>query len=375
MWNDFILLLCLGLALTISAYVVGSLPLWISLDARYMRLLTACGIGALIGTSLIIIIPEGIETLYQSQSPHHEIKRWHSHRQVEGNGFQPYHTPDSCSASDQFLIPPSNVGMSMRISPKVDQQSNEMVASHKRSNEVKSKVEQEPSKQTTQQTPPEASSLHSWVGLTLISGFAVMYLIDKIPDMIANTFTTRPVYISLEQIGIRRTPELRSAEFTTPLSPSYEDGQSRPSATTTGLLIHAVADGIALGASITSDSKKLGFVITVAMIVHRLPAAFGLTSILLKQGHTKKQIKIRLLLFSIAAPIGALLTWAAVQISSGESAQAEVNKPFLIGVLLLFSGGTFLLAFSRFRKTILFLTRLGLLQLTPYKAAYCRTMT
>lgn len=76
----------------------------------------------------------------------------------------------------------------------------------------------------------------------------------------------------------------------------------------------------------------------------RAPAAFGLTSVLLKQGLSTREARTHLIIFSLAAPIGALLTWSAIHIlglssaSLGESANAE----FAVGCVLLFSGGTFL---------------------------------
>lgn len=76
----------------------------------------------------------------------------------------------------------------------------------------------------------------------------------------------------------------------------------------------------------------------------RAPAAFGLTSVLLKQGLSTKQARHHLTIFSLAAPVGALLTWSAINLLGfsteelGESASAE----FAVGCVLLFSGGTFL---------------------------------
>lgn len=76
----------------------------------------------------------------------------------------------------------------------------------------------------------------------------------------------------------------------------------------------------------------------------RAPAAFGLTSVLLKQGLSTREARTHLIIFSLAAPVGALLTWSAIHIlglssaTLGESASAE----FAVGCVLLFSGGTFL---------------------------------
>jgi len=81
-------------------------------------------------------------------------------------------------------------------------------------------------------------------------------------------------------------------------------------------------------------------VIFLALMLHKAPAAFGLTSVLLKQNLSKRSARGHLIVFSAAAPIGALLTWAVVNMLGygGESEGTE----FATGVLLLFSGGTFL---------------------------------
>ncbi|RMY33565.1 hypothetical protein D0865_14423 [Hortaea werneckii] len=84
----------------------------------------------------------------------------------------------------------------------------------------------------------------------------------------------------------------------------------RPSSTTLGLVIHAAADGIALGASsTTTTSSNLSLIIFLALLIHKTPASFGLTTTLLKQGLSKRRARFHLLIFSLAAPVGALVTW------------------------------------------------------------------
>jgi zinc transporter 9 len=77
-------------------------------------------------------------------------------------------------------------------------------------------------------------------------------------------------------------------------------------------------------------------------MVHKAPAAFGLTSVLLKQGLSKRSARSHLLLFSLAAPAGALLTWfVAHALGVGGVGNVE-STAWWTGMLLLFSGGTFL---------------------------------
>ena len=51
----------------------------------------------------------------------------------------------------------------------------------------------------------------------------------------------------------------------------------------TALLIHAAADGLAVGVAHMSDSLRLAVTIGMAMVLHKGPVSFGLTSFLLSQ--------------------------------------------------------------------------------------------
>ncbi|KAL1844871.1 hypothetical protein VTK73DRAFT_1635 [Phialemonium thermophilum] len=86
---------------------------------------------------------------------------------------------------------------------------------------------------------------------------------------------------------------------------------------------------------------KLGFVIFVAILIHKAPAAFGLTSVLLKQGLSKRAARGHLVVFSLAAPFGALSTYLALSVLGGSHMTGE-NGQWWTGMLLLFSAGTFL---------------------------------
>lgn len=80
-------------------------------------------------------------------------------------------------------------------------------------------------------------------------------------------------------------------------------------------------------------------------MIHKAPAAFGLTSVLLKQGLGKRGARAHLVVFSLAAPAGAVGTWVVVRAlggGGGEGGGGELHTKWWTGVLLLFSGGTFL---------------------------------
>jgi zinc transporter 9 len=250
-------LLVLSSIMAASSFLAGILPLSLSLSQRQLRIITALGGGILVGTALIIIIPEGIETLYSDESAH-KSKRADEH--------------------------------------------------------------------------DHADSRSGYVGLSLVLGFALMYLIDVIPPLMAT---------SNHSVSIPLTSSEMDDEPITPHKGAHS--HSHVHATTIGLVVHSFADGIALGASSTMPS--VGLIVFGAIMLHKAPAAFGLTAALLKQGLNKRAARTHLLLFSLAAPMGAFVTWAIVNTLAGSDAQE--GSAFWTGVAMVFSGGTFLYVFRQ----------------------------
>ncbi|KAJ9483944.1 hypothetical protein VN97_g9457 [Penicillium thymicola] len=325
-------LLALSIVMAITSFVVGSLPLAFTLSPSQLRLISSIGMGVLVGTSLIVIIPEGIETLYSASSL---TRKQHSTRstaiewQHQAPAVAATFGPDGDSASDLLSDAPVPGLLSER------DQFSESQTLYVRSEDSGGETT---GKETIH--GEEESSPHAWVGIALISGFILMYLIDKLPEFAAPTKNDRtPYHISLDNLGsgLRRgSSPSREGGL---LDANHASGRGHSFATTTGLVIHAAADGIALGAS--SSDAGLSFIIFLAIMVHKAPASFGLTSILLKQGLSSRTARAHLLIFSLAAPFGALATFLFVQMMGSSSAD-EAGTHWRTGMLLLFSGGTFL---------------------------------
>jgi zinc transporter 9 len=313
--------------------------------------------GVLVGTALIVIIPEGVETLYSANgaSPHaHRRRDDHSAPPSERMGLEAraspllhlhehpftsqWHTkrldliddtpnpaahaiealpgpviPESAATDSTFSDPPKTPTEPGKISILETDTSKPPSSS--------------PSPEIHQRTP------HAWIGLSLILGFILMYLIDALPHLAS------PARASPRQ-NIYSLSDLSTASSPTERTPS----PSRSLSTTLGLCIHAAADGIALGASSSSSTTKgLSFIIFLAIMVHKAPAAFGLTAVLLKQGLGKRAARAHLVVFSLAAPAGALATWMVVRtLGAGGPEAGEETMRWWTGLLLLFSGGTFL---------------------------------
>jgi zinc transporter 9 len=82
-------------------------------------------------------------------------------------------------------------------------------------------------------------------------------------------------------------------------------------------------------------------IVFLAIMLHKAPAAFGLSAVLLRAGLAKRQARGHLIVFSLAAPVGAIVTWILLNVLGSEGAGGE-GIQWWTGVLLLFSGGTFL---------------------------------
>ncbi|TRY57880.1 hypothetical protein DNTS_014398 [Danionella cerebrum] len=98
------------------------------------------------------------------------------------------------------------------------------------------------------------------------------------------------------------------------------------------------ADGVALGAAASTSQTSVQLIVFVAIMLHKAPAAFGLVSFLMHAGLERNRIRKHLLVFALAAPVLAMLTYLGLSQSSKE-ALSDVNAT---GVAMLFSAGTFL---------------------------------
>ncbi|KAI1074100.1 Zinc/iron permease [Whalleya microplaca] len=318
-----------------------------SLSQSQLRLISSIGIGILVGTSLIVIIPEGVEAIVEASisAPSHNTRSLHHTRHaatvrwVEGGS----------SSDPQWsnILAREHDGRSA-----LDAQPGPVMAEERDGAEAAllARSPADEPETTTGEGPKDDEGGHHaesevptfYIGLSLILGFVLMFLIDRLPRHASENFQPPPTprHISLSNLGgsVLSSDEEESEGFLSSLTPTPK--QSRSLATTTGLVIHAAADGIAMGASAASSDTKLGFIIFLAIMVHKAPAAFGLTSILLKQGLSKRAARGHLIVFSLASPFGAWATYIPVSFLGGGE-ESQFNQ-WWTGMLLLFSAGTFL---------------------------------
>ena len=313
--------------------------------------------GVLVGTALIVIIPEGVETLYSASDYSADA---HVRRSLHPNTFEldleTLHifspraekaNPLSVTvraveedASDPLNAAPGPVipageGVEADSSPDPPPRTPTapgeigILGGEQETSSSQSSTTEEEEIKTAAPLPKHEP--HAWIGISLIFGFILMYLLDTLP-LLAPPAPSHP------QNNIYSLSDLSTSPV-----PTHSASSQRSLSTTLGLCIHAAADGIALGASSTSTSTaSLSLIIFVAIMVHKAPAAFGLTSVLLKQGLSKRVARAHLIFFSLSAPAGAVCTWVIVRALGGGGQGEPAMVKWWTGVLLLFSGGTFL---------------------------------
>ncbi|CAD1813261.1 ZIP Zinc transporter family protein [Candida parapsilosis] len=157
------------------------------------------------------------------------------------------------------------------------------------------------------------------VGLPILVGFVLMFTIDKVISRKDEVSYTTP----------ETTSSFHQAKVASTLNSVLQ------SSITLGLLVHAGVDGISLGSSFADEDSTLQFVMVIALIVHKIPTAFSLGTILSKEGLEDKLVLVHLVLFAVMTPV---MTWITFTILGLFNTSIQL----LTGELLLFSSGTFL---------------------------------
>lgn len=376
-----------------SSFVAGILPLSLTLSPRQLRIITLLGTGVLVGTSLIVIIPEGIETMYSAGKTHSHVSRSvmdtipNIHKLQTGIkhpvdfGLGAREVVDADVLGRGFVKPRNVEALEQRAPLELRlRRTQESKDKAKENDAYKHKIEDEEhhlaqkggdddsteghKEGHTRVHGPEEDednhkhaeemqgpSPHAYIGVALILGYILMFLVDHVPEALSSSQQQyHPMHISLSNLhrGPHNSSSLSLNGLTTPGSPPMltptpmAPPKKKGSATTIGLVVHACADGIALGASSAAPAGSLSFIVFLAIMLHKAPAAFGLTSVLLKQGHSKRTARTHLAFFSLAAPAGAFVTWAMVHALGRGTLGGDAGLTWSTGWVLCFSGGTFL---------------------------------
>eukprot|EP00467_Chlorarachnion_reptans_P016078 CAMPEP_0114521080 /NCGR_PEP_ID=MMETSP0109-20121206/19984_1 /TAXON_ID=29199 /ORGANISM="Chlorarachnion reptans, Strain CCCM449" /LENGTH=379 /DNA_ID=CAMNT_0001702139 /DNA_START=188 /DNA_END=1327 /DNA_ORIENTATION=- len=299
--------------------LVGYLPFLITTTApEIMHIGSTVGSGMLVGTVLETIIPEAYMLLHaqhfeqhnhdEGHDDHEHHKQYHPHTTPHSHGY-------SSNATDaaQYAGLATSLGfLFMLICDRISQwHSNGSSHSHCHSH---SHSRSHSHSQSSQSPKKRAVDIEMEVGN--FSRKASGGHVDS----------RRDVQISPEE------KQLQSLEGKI---------RAKAEATTTrisfGLVLHAAMDGIPLGAAACSGNGSLETVMMLAILLHKAPASFGLTSFLLGSGAPQKSVLRSLILFCLAAPITAL---CAVLLLIAGGSEEHAATPAFTGLGLLFSAGT-----------------------------------
>ena len=215
--DDFTWLVLLAAVMFTASFASGLVPLAFTLTEKRMNALAAYGAGILVGTALIVILPEGVA-----------VRRT---RAYSGSGRR------------------GGRLTSGNLVPQCHQRMQTLYAS--------------------------GADVAGYIGPALILGFLVMFLIDSVGDGHGGGHAHAHGASDIHAHGV---PALPSPSTPPPMF----------TASFLGLLVHNVADGIAMGAASAGVNKSLETIVFLAIIMHKAPAAFGLSALLLHEGHTRK---------------------------------------------------------------------------------------
>merc|ERR1719158_992035 len=148
------------------------------------------------------------------------------------------------------------------------------------------------------------------IGVSLVLGFIFMLIVDQVATAMSASRDIESNKLS------------RSVSWTATL----------------GLVVHAAADGIALGAAATTNQTDVEMIVFLAIMLHKAPASFGLVTYLLHEGLERSRVRKHLLVFSLAAPCAAIVTFLMLMAGGREN----LDTFSATGIAMLFSAGTFL---------------------------------
>ena len=100
--------------------------------------------------------------------------------------------------------------------------------------------------------------------------------------------------------------------------------------TTLGLVVHAAADGIALGAAAATHQLDVEVIVFFAIMLHKAPAAFGLVTFLLHEGLDRNRARKHLMIFSVSAPTMAVITFICLTWSGDSGGKVSITFIFAL---------------------------------------------
>ncbi|KAM3124382.1 hypothetical protein CJJ07_002034 [Candidozyma auris] len=227
---DLLALFLLAVLMAATSFAAGFLPWKFGLPLHQLDTVIASSMGILVGTVLVLVIPEGAETLFEGRAEGHH-----------------------------FL------------------------------------------------------STSTIAGVSLLTGFMIMFIVDQytvVKDSTPSSYSDESSWRALFESTLHST-------------------------LTIGLMLHSCIDGIALGSSFFHQKNSFHMFLFFMIIIHKLPTAFSLAVVLHTEGFSVTAVNFHLFLFALSTPVSSLITYGVISI-------LKLDNPLVLGILLLFSAGTFL---------------------------------
>lgn len=305
-----ILIFILSIVMFISVIAFGYIPLSLDLSSNRLKQLTAIGAGVLIGSAFLVIIPEALELFEAHEEDEDKITGSvalvileFENGDINANeaieeieelvGGHDAHEGDGHEGDDES----SKDTISESILHVIEEVEDGEINATAGLQEIEDLV-----MATSHASHDEAHVNFTNIGLAILVGFVLMLL--------------------LEVFGLPHAVH------------HDEDKDLLGISATLGLVVHAAADGLAVGASVSS-STETGLIVFLAIMLHKGPAAFGLSSFLKHIKLEESKSRFYLALFALSSPIFAILTFFILK---DTSLATDDN----IGLALLFSAGTFI---------------------------------
>ncbi|KIY71531.1 Zinc/iron permease [Cylindrobasidium torrendii FP15055 ss-10] len=182
----------------------------------------------------------------------------------------------------------------------------------------------------------DADQVSKRVALSLLIGFMAMLAIEQLVSRHSHSHNALSVVdFDAELHQLEDGTESDRGLFT---QQGLALVKEKALSTTLGLVIHSLVDGFALGVSFfpaDAATSNLSAIVFLAIIVHKAPTSFALSTSLLSMSLPRPDCKKHVAVFAAATPLAAIASYATL--SLGGSQLSSVT-----GVALLLSGGTFL---------------------------------
>lgn len=253
-----------------------------------MSRLSSLGTGLLLGAALGVIIPEGIEALARSR-------------------------PSTSTLDGPSIAMPLLFGFTFMLIVEQLSSSHSHAHSHQHHQRQHQHVRRPSQQHAHSITPPDSIFDVELAGL------------DDGTDGVPTPYERRA---SVSSVSATKTTNVES---------------DPPSAypITIGLVLHGLADGLALGMSVLSNDESsshpyaLSLVVFMALAVHKAPTALAYTVSLMSTSLSRVECKRHLILFSASTPVGAIASYASFSFFGSKHVDG-------VGTALLISAGSFL---------------------------------